>query len=91
MPLAFSELRNKHSSATSFMVGSRPSADWFLAKSLRNLDKSNPAGDLSEFRAVISPGVSTNTGQTALTRIPFGPSSLQRLWVNPVTPNLVAE
>jgi hypothetical protein len=73
------------------MVGSRPSADWFLAKSLRNLNESNPAGDLSEFRAVVSPGVSTSTGQTELTRIPLGPSSLQRLWVNHDTPNLVAE
>ena len=49
------------------------------------------AGECFESSASRSPGVSTSTGHTALTLIPLGPSSLHKLCVKPVTPNLVAE
>ena len=36
-------------------------------------------------------GPSTMPGRMAFTRMPDGPSSLARLWVKPMTPNLAAE
>jgi hypothetical protein len=79
IPLALSEHKNNARSATSLIVGNLPNAVCPIEKFWRNLSELPWAGDDLLFKADIRPGVSINTGHTAFTLIPWGPSSLHKL------------
>ena len=78
MALALSEAKNTAISPTSLPVGSLFKAALSLAKSDINLSGSNLAGEYFSNKASDKPSVLINTGQSAFTRMPRGPSSLDK-------------
>ena len=65
-----------HTFATSSANGNRFNADWLSANLYKYSITSLPlVGESGSYRLSIIESVVTYTGQTALTRIPFGPNS----------------